>query len=67
MKTRGNWIDEDLVKTIDCYDLEYKISDCVKAFNIPRSSLRNHLSGKTTTRKSGPKTIPTRQEEGKDH
>ena len=37
----------------------------MKAFNIPRSSLRDYLSGKTTTRKIGPKTILTRQEEGK--
>ena len=63
-KTRGNWIDEDLIKAIDCYDLGYKINDCVKAFHIPRSSLRNHLSGKTKTRKIGPKIILTKQEEG---
>ena len=55
-KTRGKWSDEDLVKAIDCYDVGYKISDYVKAFNIPRSSLRDHLSRKTTIRTIGPKT-----------
>ena len=54
-KNRGKWNDEDLVKSIDCYDVGYKISDHVKAFNIPRPSQRNHLNGKTITRKIGEK------------
>ena len=41
----------------------YKISKCCEAFNIPRSSLRDHLSRRTTTRKIGAKTILTNQEE----
>ena len=64
IKTRGNWTNEDLTKAIDYYDLGYKLSDCAKAFNIPKSSLRNHLSGKTTTRETGPKTLLSKQEEG---
>ena len=49
MKTRDNWTNENLTKAIDCYDLGYKLSDCAKAFSIPKLSLRDHLSGKTTT------------------
>ena len=63
-KTRSNWSEEDLVKAIDCYDIGYKISDCIKAFNISRSSLRDHLSGRTTSRKIGPKIVLIKQEEG---
>ena len=48
---------------MECYNLGYKISECCEAFNIPRSSLRDHLSGRTTTRKIGAKTILTNQEE----
>ena len=48
----------------DCYDINYKISECSKAFNIPRSSLRDHLSGRTTSKKVGAKTILTKQEQG---
>ena len=48
---------------MECYNLGYKISECFEAFNIPRSSLRDHLSGRTTTRKIGAKTILTNQEE----
>ena len=48
---------------MECYNLGYKISECCEAFNIPRSSLRDHLSGRTTTRKIGARTILTNQEE----
>ena len=46
-----NWNDEDLVKAIDCYIEGYTISDCCKAFYIPKSSLRDHLSRRTKLRK----------------
>ena len=61
---RARWSDEDLVAAIGCYDVGYKISECCQAFNIPRLSLRDHLSGRTTSRKVGAKTILTRKEEG---
>ena len=47
-----NWNDEDLVKAIDCYNVGYTISNCYNAFNIPRSSLKIHLSGRTKSKKS---------------
>ena len=45
-KRKYNWSYENLVKAIDCYDVGYTMSDCCKAFNIPKSFLRNHLSEK---------------------
>ena len=64
IKTRGNWTNDFLTKALDCYDLGFKFSDCAKTFNIPKSSLRDHLSGKTTTKRIGPKTVLSKQEEG---
>ena len=49
--------------TINCYNVGYKLEECCKAFNIPKSSLRDHLSGRTKSRKIGAKTILTEQEE----
>ena len=63
-KRRARWSDEDLVAVIDCYDVGYKFSECCKKFNVPKSSLRHHLSGRTKSRKIGAKTILIRQEEG---
>ena len=63
-KRRAKWSDQDLASAIACYDIGYKLSECSKAFNIPKSSLRDHLSGKTNSRKIGTKTIFTKQEEG---
>ena len=47
---------------IDCYDVGYKLGECCKAFNILKSSFRDHLSGRTKLRKIGAKTILTKQE-----
>ena len=50
-KWKAKWIDDDLVGAITCYDVGYKLGECCKAFNIPKSSLRDHLSGKTKSGK----------------
>ena len=63
-KKRAKWTDENLVHAIACYDARYKLGECCKTFNIPKSSLRDHLSGRTTSRKIGAKTVLTKQEEG---
>ena len=55
-KRRAKWVDDDLVGAIACYDVGYKLVECCKAFNIPKSSLRDHLSGKTKSRKIGATT-----------
>ena len=38
-KRRAKWTDDDLVGAIACYDVGYKLGECCKAFNIPKSSL----------------------------
>ena len=48
---------------IACYDVGYKFGKCCKAFNIPKSSLRDYLSEKTKSRKIGATTIFTKQKE----
>ena len=48
---------------IDCYNVGYKLGEWCKAFNIPNSSLRDHLSGRTKSRKIGAKTIFIKYEE----
>ena len=63
-KKRAKWTDENLVHAIACYNAGYKLGECCKAFNIPKSSLRDHLSGRTTSRKIGAKTVLTKQEKG---
>ena len=63
-KKRAKWTDQDLESAIACYDVEYKLGECCKAFNIPKSSLRDHLSGRTNSRENGAKTILTKQEQG---
>ena len=63
-KKRAKWTDENLVHAIACYDAGYKLGECCKTFNIPISSLRDHLSGRTTSRKIGAKTVLTKQEKG---
>ena len=62
-KRRGKWTNDDLVGALACYDIGYELGKCCIAFNIPKSSLRDHLSGKTKSRKIGAKTILTKEEE----
>ena len=62
-KRRAKWTNDDLVGAIACYDVGYKLRECCKAFNIPKSSLKDHLSGKTKSRKIGATTILTKEEE----
>ena len=62
-KRRVKWTNDDLVAALVCYDVGYKLGECCTTFNIPKSSLRDHLSGKTKFRKIGAKTILTKKEE----
>ena len=63
VKRRAKWTNDDLVGAIACFDVGYKLGECCKAFNIPKSSLRDHLRGKTKSRKIGATTILTKQKE----
>ena len=62
-KKAKSWSHEDLVATIDYYDVGYKLGECCKTFNIPKSSFRDYLSRRTKSRKIGTKTIPTKHED----
>ena len=54
----GNWIDVTLQKAMDAVtDHGMKVMATVRAFDIPASSLRDHLYGKTTSRQRG--NLPT--------
>ena len=46
-------------------DQGWKISKVCEKYNIPRSSLRDHVVGRPRGRKMGPKTIFTKDEEEK--
>ena len=62
-KRRAKWTNDDLVGILACYDVGYKLGECCTTFNIPKSSLRDHLSGKTKFRKIRAKIILTKEEE----
>ena len=54
----GNWIDATLMKAMDAVtDRGMKVKVAARAFNIPASSLKDHLYGKTTSRQRG--NLPT--------
>ena len=62
---RAQWTDYDLKMAIDALDHDYTIGEVSKAFNIPRTSLRDHYEGKVKGRKMGPKATLTMEEEAK--
>ena len=60
---RAQWTDYDLKMAIDALDHDYTIGEVSQAFNIPRTSLRDHYEGKVKGRKMGPKATLTMEEE----
>ena len=63
--TRAKWSDEDLKLAIGALDSGYNMREVCEAFSIPRTSLRDHYNGRITSRKMGPPSIPTKEEEDK--
>ena len=61
IKIREKWIDVFKIKAIDCYDMDYKISDYIKVFNISKSLITDYLSEKIPSRKIGSKIVLTKQ------
>ena len=53
---------KDAIKALDS---RYTMKECCQAFNIPRSSLRDHYNGRIKGRKMGLKGILTKDEEEK--
>ena len=60
---RRQWIDEALKKAMVAIDDGYKWEEVCEHYGIPRSSLRNHMSGRTRCRKMGPPPILIKEEE----
>jgi hypothetical protein len=55
---RHMWIDETIETTMDVIERErYSLRKAIKTWNIPLSSLFDHLSGKTRFRKMGPRGV----------
>ena len=50
---------------IKALDYNYKIYEVCEAFNIPRSTLRDHYNGRIKSRKMRPKCVLTKEEEEK--
>ena len=63
--TRAKWSDEDLKLAIGALDSGYSMREVCEAFSIPRTSLRDHYNGRVTSRKMGPPSILTKEEENK--
>ena len=63
LKKRSKWSDNDLQQAIHLLDLGYSMNEVCEAFNMSKSFLRDHYSGKIKDRKMGPKSILTTTEE----
>ena len=50
-KVRAQWSDEALKEAIQAIDDGYTMEEEANHYDIPRTSLRDHVSGKTTSRK----------------
>ena len=60
---RAQWSNEALTLAIKALNEGYKMSEVCKKYKISRSSLRDHVVGRTKGRKMGPKTILSQKEE----
>ena len=62
-KKNGNWSTADLEKAIEAIEGGAKIATAARAVNIPVSTVREHLFGKSKGRKRGPAAILSPEEE----
>ena len=60
---RAQWTDEALKEAIQAIDDGYTMEGVSIHYSIPRTSLRDHISGKTISRKMGPAPTLTKGEE----
>jgi hypothetical protein len=61
---RGNWKTKDLEEAMDTIDRRFTLlRKASQYWNIPLTSLSNHLTGKTTSRKCGPLGVLSVDEE----
>jgi hypothetical protein len=59
----GRWLDQTLQRALAAVKVGGKIKTVARYYNIPPSSLSDHLYGRILTRKKGPPTILTAVEE----
>ena len=64
-KKKDNWSDKDLRQSINALDCGYKMHEFCEAFNIPRSTFRDHYNGRIKRRKMRPKVVFTKEKEEK--
>jgi hypothetical protein len=57
------WINEVLEATMDVVERTHSRRKAIKSWNIPMSSIIDHLNGKTISRKMGPKGVLTKEED----
>ena len=64
-RSRANWTDDDLKQAIVALDVGYTMREVCEAHSIPKTSLRDHYNGMIKSRKMGPQSIFTKEEEDK--
>ena len=62
-KLRAQWNDEALKETIQAIDDGYTMEEVANHYGIPRTSLRDHGSGKTRSNKMNPTSTLTKEKE----
>ena len=62
-KKTGNWSTASLKSTIRVVDNGYKLREVAQHFDIPVSSLSDHVNGRTLSRKPGPGGVLSMEEE----
>jgi uncharacterized protein YdeI (YjbR/CyaY-like superfamily) len=61
---RGKWIDQELEETMDVMEKGHNsLMRANKHWNIPLTSLSNHLNDKTKAKTRGPPSLLTNQED----
>ena len=60
---QGKWIDAKLKLAMDTMESGASIGTAVKFYGIPKTSLSDHVNGRTHCRKRGPKVVLNHEEE----
>jgi hypothetical protein len=63
VNTRGKWINVALEEAMDAIENGTSLGKLMKHWNIPLSSMSNHLNGKTRNRPCEPTSVLTKEED----
>ena len=63
LSKRAQWTSVALDLVVEAIDMEHSFSLVSAVYGIPKSSLRDRMSGKTKSRKMGPRSILSQEEE----